>query len=124
MVGNRPLGVTIISAFSYLGTFVSVLIGILVMFMPNIIGLSGDFFQNLGMVFGVFLIIMGLLQGFVTYNFWNGKNWARIVLLVFVGISTLLSISTLDLSNIFNIIIGLTIFIYLIISEQVKTFFY
>ena len=123
---ERPTGVAILAVLQALGGLASLSGGIL-----GLIGaafLSGFFPQGVpgfvsGFVgiFGVFMIILAIVNFVVVYGFWTGQGWSWTIGIVVAAISIITSLSSLP-SSIFGLIINVAI-IYYLTRPYVKKFF-
>lgn len=101
----RPLGVSIIAAFTWFLGALWALAGF------GVIGFShlgarllstmaeGNLLQRftsgLGTAFGIVLLLLAVFYLIVGFGLWNLKNWARILTLIFVAIGLLLGLRSL-----------------------------
>lgn len=129
-----PTGVKIISVLYYIGSFMFVLSSILFFVGAGFIGsitegvsIFGTFGPGLFIVGGIILIGLGILYFFIGRGLWKGKNWARIVAIIFSIFGILIVIVSMIqgnvLSNIVGLAIQLTIAGYLLFSNSVKEAF-
>lgn len=98
---NRPGGVTVIAVLEFLGGAGCVLVGLLVMLgggmLATIIGQSGQqgsaagagVLGVLGAGLGIFLLVLAALYFLVGWGMLKLKGWARIVTMIFAGLSIL-----------------------------------
>jgi len=135
MSKNVPTGVKVISILYYIGAVASVLFGILFIF-------GGGFFSSLTasiptlaflgsavfIVIGIFLLLLGILNFFIGRGLWKGRNWARILVIIFSILGILMALMSLIFSGavanfIFSVIINGLIGGYLLFSPKVKNAF-
>ncbi|MGP6220374.1 zinc ribbon domain-containing protein [Caldiplasma sukawensis] len=139
----RPFGVTVLGILGMLSSLGFIFIGIALLVLPNF--LSGIVITSTGtqhsvnvtstsvstgaeiifLIIGVIALVFGIIYFFFYYSFYKGKNWARVLLLVFSIIGLLGSIASIlflgpfvILSFLFNLIVV----IYLT-RPHVKAFF-
>ena len=127
-----PTGVKVISVLYYIGAVLGVLAGIFLILGAGMLGslveqipLAG-LFGGLFVVFGIVMIGFGVLGFFVGRGLWNGDAWARIVAIIFAGISVLFALISLiagDFSSIFSLVVNGLIGYYLWFSNEVKAAF-
>jgi hypothetical protein len=96
---GRPVGVTVLAIFDFIGAGICVLGGLGMMlgggFIATMINQQGGqgsagaagIFAGLGAAAGVFIIIIGGVCALVGFGLWKLKGWARIVSIVLAGIS-------------------------------------
>ncbi|MFA5258463.1 MAG: DUF2127 domain-containing protein [Candidatus Pacearchaeota archaeon] len=141
---NAPIVVKILSIIGYIFSILFLIIGILSLIVS--IGLAKssepivlpadfpaefvDLFTNhlvpflVGM--GIAFIICGIIGIILSRGLWKGKNWARIVLIVFsiIGmISNLMSLFAKDFSSIVPLIIDVLIIWYLTANKEALKYF-
>ena len=91
----------------------------------------GSFFVfeelNLAILISSVLIFLAALSFFIARGLWKGKNWARILVIIFAILNFIIGIMFLvkmDISNgITNLLPGGLIAGYLLFSTKVKEFF-
>ena len=98
---NRPGGVTVIAVLEFLGAVFCVLAGLAMMLgggmLAAIIGQSGQqgsaagagILGALGAGLGIFLLVLAALYFLVGWGMLKLKSWARIVTMIFAGLSIL-----------------------------------
>ena len=133
MAGEVPAGVKIISVLYYIGAGFSLLFGLLFLIGAGFIGtlaskipLLGLLGSGLFIVVGIIIILLGVLSIFVARGLWKGKNWARIVAVIFAVLGILSGISSIikgGYSSLFGLIINLLIGGYLMFNSSVKSAF-
>jgi len=101
---NRPVGVTIIAILYFLGAILCVLGGIGMMvgggFIATLIGQQGGqgsaagagVFAGLGVVMGVFFLILAIIPLVVGLGLWKLKEWGRILAIAVSAISAVLQL--------------------------------
>ena len=133
IVGEVPTGVKVISVLYYIGAGFGLLFGLLFLVGSGFIGtiaskisLLGVLGPGLFIVVGIILIGLGVLGIFIGRGLWKGKNWARIVAVIFavLGIlSELFSVFKGGYSSLFGLLINLIIGGYLLFNSAIKTAF-
>jgi uncharacterized membrane protein (DUF2068 family) len=90
---QRPIGVTILALFDFLGMVVLLLGGLLLAVGMGVAGMSkevaggmGAILAGVGIFGAVFCFILAVLYGVLGWGLWSLKNWARIITVVFAGI--------------------------------------
>ena len=113
---NIPVGVKIISVLYYIGAVLGVIFGILFLvgagFMGSIasqIPLIGILGAGLFVFGGIILIILGVLGFFIGRGLWKGKNWIRIVAIIFSCLGIIMAIFLIAGGSIFNGIFNLLV---------------
>jgi hypothetical protein len=123
---DRPTGIAILAVLQALGGLASLAGGILGLigaaflggFYPQ--GVPG-FVSGFVGIFGVFMIILAIVNFVVVYGFWTGQGWSWTIGIVVAGISIITSLSSLP-SSLFGLIINVAI-IYYLTRPYVKKFF-
>ncbi len=139
-----PLGVKILSILYYaeavgfgLLTLFCLSLGILLFLSPDFIDVSKilflESFNLADSILGAFLlmatslfILLTLLHYFLAKNLWKGKNWARIIVIVFsiLGVGCALFATILgNFEYVLTLVISAIIGAYLIYYSEVKSFF-
>ena len=124
-----PIGVKIISDLGYIETALTALLAIAAIFasqfasyllpIPSIIKSAFPFI-------GILLLAFAVLSFFIARGLWKGKNWTRILTIIFaiLGIlSTIVSLFSGRFSSIIQLAIYGWIAYYLIANKEVKAFF-
>ena len=131
MAKNRPVGVKILAILAYIGAVLSIL-GALAMFIgsafvgpllaniPGYTAILGAAGAAIAITLGIVLIAFAVLDYFIGKGLWNGKNWARIVTLVFAVIGLIGSIWPL---SIVQLVIDALIIWYLGFNKQAIAYF-
>ena len=129
-VRTRPIGVTILAVLGYINAVFSLIGGIAMVVGSGILGtalsmipgyaLLGALGTSAIMFVGVILIVMAVINYFVARGLWAGKNWARIVMIVFAALSVVTSIVPL---NIIGLVIGAVIIWYLAFNKPAVAYF-
>jgi uncharacterized membrane protein HdeD (DUF308 family) len=141
-IKSIPTGVKVISVLDYIGAGLFALFGVIMLIVGIIALANPSFLQDTPDVFltsiagfigilmligGIILIGLSVLSFFVARGLWKGKNWARIVSIIFAGIGVIFSIIAMTqgniLNNLFNLAINLVIGGYLLFSSSVKKAF-
>ena len=129
-----PVGVKVISVLYYIGTVLLVLLGILMIVGGGAVGAYLGDLGGLGSILGGALIVVGIimigmavLSFFVARGLWKGKNWARIVAIIFAVLGLIGAIMGIVQgsisSNIVSLIVNGVIGGYLLFSKGVKAAF-
>lgn len=128
-----PTGVKIISVLYYIGAAVCVLLGIALIAGGGLFGsmldeVLGGFLGGIIIVVGIFAIALGVLNFFVAKGLWKGKNWARIVVIIFSILGAVSAINSLFragnmVGDLFSLAIDVVIGGYLLLNEEVKKVF-
>ena len=71
-------------------------------------------------IVGIIFIAFGILHIFIGKGLWRGKQWARIVTIIFMILGLISGITSFD---IFTIVVSLVIGSYLLFSRKVKAAF-
>ena len=129
---EMPLGVKILSILGYMAAALMLLLAILMF-----VGSAGSLVSNvpglallgtsLFVVGGIILLALAALEFFIARGLWKGQNWARIVVLIFTGLSILGGVVGMAGgeigSNIVSLVINLLIGWYLLFKANVKAYF-
>ncbi len=123
---ERPTGIAILAVLQALGGLASLAGGILGLigaaflggFYPQ--GVPG-FVSGFVGIFGIFMIILAIVNFVVVYGFWTGQGWSWTIGIVVAAISIITNLSSLP-SSIFGLIINVAI-IYYLTRPYVKKFF-
>ena len=129
-----PTGVKIISVLYYIGAGFGILFGILFFVGAGFLGavasqipLLGAFGKSLFIVVGIILIGLSVLSIFVGRGLWKGKNWARIVAIIFAALGAIMAIVSIVGGSIANGISSLAVQLliggYLLLNSSVKSAF-
>lgn len=103
---NRPTGVTVLAVLQFIGAGFCVIGGLLMMvggtFLAAILGRAGAGGEGsialagmgalIGVVGGVFCLVLAVLYGIVGWGMWGLKNWARMVTIVLAAIGALFQV--------------------------------
>jgi len=103
--GTAEVIVKIYAILAWLGALFCVIGGLVIIVGGGILGsldaafgtgVMGGIFGALGVVLGIFMLALAVLEVFVGIGLWKHQNWARIVTLVFSALGVL-SILSLDI---------------------------
>lgn len=126
---KMPTLVKVISVLYYIGAALGLIFGILLIAGAGIIDLILEQMPELAalgasvfVLIGVLLIILSVVDFFVARGLWHGRNWARIVVIVFCVLGFLTGVTNIA-SNWFNIIVDLAIGLYFYLNKEVKKAF-
>lgn len=87
--------VKVYAVFAWIGAFFSVVAAIMLLFFGSMMGsmgmmsgmmeglVLGGMVGAFGVIVGVVALAMAVLYGFTGYGLWTGKNWARILAIIF-----------------------------------------
>ena len=102
---SRPTGVAILGILGFIGSIITILIGIgglvLSAFIGSILsafgaGSLGSAVAGLAVaVLSVGILIAGLIYLLLSWGLWSGKNWARIIWIIFSILGVLGALGTL-----------------------------
>lgn len=127
----RPIGVSILSVLAYIGAVFTLIGGIAMVAGSTLVStliekLVPEYASwstagvALLLFLGIVFILLAVLDYFIGRGLWNGKNWARILVLIFLVLSILSSLSALD---IVSIVIAALLIWYLGFNQNVKNYF-
>ncbi len=130
---QRPTGVSIIAILIWISAAMTILFGIIGMFlgpalsaamgMAGVPGATGGV-TAMGIIFGIIQIAIGVLIIFLGLALWRGRNWARIVTLILSILGALASLpALLVLVGIIPLAINAVIIWYLGFNEDAKRYF-
>ena len=114
---GRHWGITVLAILGYIGAGLTLLFGLAIMFGSG--ALAGVFAQipglallssSLMIVASIVMLAFAVLDYFIARGLWNGKNWARILVIIFAALGILGSIWPF---NIVTIIIDGLVILYL-----------
>lgn len=113
---SRPTGVLLITIWECIGVFFTAVFGAIMLagggFIATMLGPEqralATMIGTVGVAAGIFCLILAAVWGFVTYGFWNLKNWARVVVLVFAILGACMNGLGL-LNNLLHMRIGLVL---------------
>jgi hypothetical protein len=128
---EAPIVVKILSILTYIGAALTLLGGIMMLIGSAFIGtmLAGiagvpTWLTGAGtaaLIFlGIIFIGLSVLDYFIARGLWTGKNWARILVLIFVGLGALSSLISLKILSL--IVYGLIIW-YLGFNKEAVAYF-
>jgi|SRR3989344_3550655 len=124
---NVPTGVKILAVLSYIGSALTLIIGIFGSIGMFVFNNSKENYGQFNLAFAVAFILLSILLFFIGRGLWKGQNWARVVTVVFSILGILGAISGLIqghvINGIFNIIINGIIGYYLWFNKNVKKAF-
>ena len=134
---SRPTGVAILGILGFIGSIITILIGIgglilsafLTAFL-NALGVSGLSSAIAGAVVAVLsvgVLIAGLIYLLLSWGLWSGKNWARIIWIIFSVLGALGALGTIAAGAYIAGIIDLVInglIIYYLTRPHVAAYFH
>jgi len=140
---EAPKGIKILSVLIYIGSVLLVLFGIIFIIMAitgfdvssggveewSQYAINSYILENTGtlfVIFGIVFLGLGVLYFFIARGLKRGKNWARVLILIFAILGFLRAI--VDLVGevwgaIINLVVDGLIIWYLIFKQNVKAFF-
>ncbi|MBS3133793.1 hypothetical protein J4214_01010, partial [Candidatus Woesearchaeota archaeon] len=86
---KTPTGVKIISVLNYIGSVISLIVGIILILGAKMISnLLPSLLPSTGLIItlGVLFIALEILSFFIARGLWQGKKWARTLTLIFIVI--------------------------------------
>jgi len=128
---KTPTGVKIISVLNYIGSVISLIVGIILILGAKMISnLLPSLLPSTGLIItlGVLFIALAILSFFIARGLWQGKKWARTLTLIFIVIGIISALYNLIylmgiVENIISLIIDLVIGGYLMFNKKAKEFF-
>ncbi|MBM3247307.1 hypothetical protein FJZ17_02085 [Candidatus Pacearchaeota archaeon] len=98
--GARPLGVSILAVLSYIAAVFTFIGGLAMLIGSTAVStIIGQVFPEyvswstagvaLFVFLGIVFILLGVLDFFIGKGLWNGKEWARILVLIFLALSVI-----------------------------------
>lgn len=131
-----PTLVKVLAILSYIGAGLCLLtIPILILWgglISSALGVFGSVFSALGasiVVWGVIMLLVGaVLSFFIGRGLWKGKNWARILEIVFSALAILSGLYNMitgsaSFMGIVNVLISGAIGGYLLFNKEAKAYF-
>lgn len=129
-----PTGVKVLAVLGYIGAGFLILFGLLSIifasFMSSFVAenAQGELALSTGffLIIGIFLLLMGAVNIFISRGLWKGRNWARIVIIIFsiIGfVSAILSLFMGDLTSIISLVINGIVAAYLLFNKKVNKCF-
>lgn len=146
---NIPLGLKILVILDYIGSALAILGGIvfiLFSFFADSIFQSQEVIQELAnkgisaeemqvaisnlptlmITFGILFLIVGIINIFIARGLWKGKNWARIITLIFSSLGIVMGLLNLFMGNFISLvglIINGIVAWYLGFNKNIKNYF-
>ena len=128
---TRPLGVSILSVLAYIGAVVTLIGGIAMIAGSTVVSTlieklvpeyaSWSAAGTALLIFlGIVFILLAVLDYFIGRGLWDGKEWARILVLIFLVLGILGSLSPFE---IVSIIIDALLIWYLGFNKDVRNYF-
>ena len=133
--GSVPVGAKIISVFYYIGAVFGILAGIMFLIGAGLIAsVAEQLFPGFGvlgssisLIVGIVILVFAILNFFIGRGLWKGRNWARIVVIIFSVTGLLGGIFYIVQGNLLNGIVSTfisgLIAGYLLFSKSVKEAF-
>ena|SRR3989344_5745461 len=130
---SPPTGVKIISIIYYIEAALGILLGIAVIvgggFLNSLNSIPGFTVSGswLFYILGIFILAISVFGFFIGRNLWKGRNWARIVVIVFsvpvILVVIYMIFSGSIINGIINLVINGIIPGYLLFNQNAKEFF-
>ena len=121
------VGVKIISIFYFVVALIFIFLLIGLFFLIEIVSslLDLGILIRIGLIItvGIFLFVSAIFNFFIGIGLWKGKNWARILAIIFAIIIIVYSLFNLNFLNISFSIINLIIVVYLFFNKKAKAVF-
>jgi hypothetical protein len=131
---KMPLGIQLIAIWGYICAFFTFLVGLLMVLiqgpvlnflesmkiLPN--PSIGSIISAALIVVGILMMVWGVFYYFLARGLWKGKNWARLVQLVFSALAVLGGLFSLP-SGIVGLAINAAIIWYLGFNEEGKKYY-
>jgi len=102
---DMPTGVKVLAILQYIGAAFAILFGVIFLIVgiatisssvsPEALASLGVLEGILGafsIAAGLLMILLGLLGLFVAHGLWTGKNWARVIVIVFTALGALFAL--------------------------------
>ena len=126
-----PTGVKVISILYYISSGLGIIFGLIFLFgaglIASLIPILGFLGGGIFVIIAIIVMGMSVLSFFIGRGLWKAQKWARIIAIVFSGISAVLSIITFVQGSFANGIINLAISGiiggYLLFNKKVKQIF-
>lgn len=110
----RPLGITIICLLGFLNAISMILIGLGLVGVASLAGLTGtvvgSVISGLGITGGLAFLVLGILTFVIVYGLWEMQKWAWSWTIFFEGLAFILSLLS---GNVIGVIISGIIVAYL-----------
>jgi len=136
---SRPLGISILVIVEVIGGVVMLIIGGVLLFGAKSVafemslqGLVSGTISDLEFLFaflGIILLVSGAISLVLSWGLWNGKGWARTIMLILAGLGIISSAALISLNPslvgmnpVINIIVQAVI-VYYLYRPQVKAYF-
>jgi len=134
-----PLGVKIISVIYYINAGLFALFGLLIAIganaivsylvtaVPELATIKYGTLLAIGVLLGIIMIGIGVLSFFIGKGLWKLKQWARVLVLIFLVLGILSVIFSMmrsfEFANVVGIVIDVLIGGYLIFNKEVRKAF-
>lgn len=133
-ITSVPVLVKVISVLYYIGAVSGLISGVLfiagaglVSSLFSTIPFLGSLGSGLFIVVGIVFLALGVFGFFIARGLWKGKNWTRVIVIIFSALGALWAIFFIVQGSIINGVINLLVngFIggYLLFSKNVKEAF-
>ncbi|MEK6885581.1 MAG: hypothetical protein AABX17_01290 [Nanoarchaeota archaeon] len=130
IVKSIPVGVKVLSILAYIGAAFAALIGVMMIagsgFFSSLLSAIPGYAEIATwgaiafILMGLMIIACGVLDYFIGRGLWNGRNWARILLLVFAVLGILGSLTSFSL---INLVISAVVIWYLGFNKEAIAYF-
>lgn len=134
-MNNRPVGITIIGALLFAASIIAFIIGISAIIPGTPLDAIWTMNSSLplgfnhtfdGMIFGYFLIILGLIVFCGGWGFLKGRKWAWWIAVIIFAANAIGDAARIGLGGVIEGILGILIavgFLYYLTRPGVRTFF-
>lgn len=129
---NIPFGIRLWAILNYISGFFMIVSGILLFFHKQVLNfllIDSSIIPPFGSVktIGIIFLILGIIDIFAAKGLFRGKNWSRIISIIFMVLGIFGAIYLIFakemISNLFSLIIYGLIIYYLTFNQKVKEFF-
>ena len=131
---NRPKGIVIVSIIMFFAAFMAFIVGISTLIPGTVLdvlwtlnnSIPADFrFTIMGMIFGCFLIIIGLIALSSGIGLLKGRKWAWWIVVIIFALNAVGDIARLVLGSIEGIvgIVIVAVFLFYLTRPGVREFF-
>ncbi len=132
---DRPLGLAILAVLEIIVSIVAILGGVILIIsgalLADIIAqyaqyiFPPEFFTGIMAILGAGALIIGVIGIIIGWGLWNGKDWARIITIIFAILGIILGLFpliNLDVTGLISVAIDIII-IYYLTRPNVVAFF-
>ena len=123
---SRPTGVTIIAVLAAIGGVFGVLAGLGLIGLGGLVAATGA--GGLGVIFGLLVLALGIVDLAIAYGFWMAKPWAWTYGIVVEALSVIVAIIEVPLvgNSIVNVVFSIVIagiVIYYLSQPAIRKYF-